>query len=43
MTKNRSFLLGVGVGLFLGIGVGIGLFGTLAVLVMQYVAAVLAG
>ena len=43
MTKNRSFILGVGIGLFLGVGVGIGLFGALAVLVMQYVAAVLAG
>jgi hypothetical protein len=43
MTKNRSFLLGVGVGLLLGVGVGIGLFGTLAVFVIQYVAAVLAG
>jgi hypothetical protein len=43
MTKNRSFILGVGIGLLLGVGVGIGLFGALAVLVMQYAAAVLAG
>jgi hypothetical protein len=41
MTRNRSLLLGLGIGLLLG--VGIGFFGALAVLTVRYVAVVLAG
>jgi hypothetical protein len=41
MTRNRSLLFGIGIGLLLG--VGIGFFGALAVATARYVAVMLAG